>query len=268
MPGSCPGWSRSGWSISVQEAFLARRIGYLDAFLLAFDQDARYDSPNFLWFRSRYPRFVYVDRIAVAASARGRGCARRLYHDLFEHTRRAGHARIVCEVNSTPANPESDAFHAALGFVRVGRRLDTPLIQIAPRGKSLHVDLEAKVDFGGWHTAAKTPIFRRGFDQGDLDIERWNTERCQIADQGLVERPLGVHRTPGKHRDFNERKLLPTAGRNRKMRSRMLDQAQRSVALGNFQRLPKRRLDRLDHGRRVGDPAGSRGDQGIWHPRP
>ena len=106
----------------VQEALLARRIGYLDAFLLAFDQDARYDSPNFLWFRSRYPRFVYVDRvdrIAVAASARGRGCARRLYHDLFEHTRWAGHARIVCEVNSTPVNPESDAFHAALGFVDV-----------------------------------------------------------------------------------------------------------------------------------------------------
>ena len=104
----------------VEQAFLARRIGDLDAFLLAFDQDARYDSPNFLWFCARYPRFVYVDRIVVASSARGHGCARRLYHDLFEHTRRAGHARIVCEVNSTPANPESDAFHAALEFVEVG----------------------------------------------------------------------------------------------------------------------------------------------------
>jgi hypothetical protein len=38
---------------------------------LAFDQHARYDSPNFLWFGARYPRFVYVDRIVVAASARG-----------------------------------------------------------------------------------------------------------------------------------------------------------------------------------------------------
>ena len=45
----------------ISEAFLARRIGRLDAFLLAFDQDARYDSPNFIWFRARYPRFVYVD---------------------------------------------------------------------------------------------------------------------------------------------------------------------------------------------------------------
>ena len=104
----------------VGRAFLARRIGDLDAFLLAFDQDAAYDSPNFLWFRARYPRFVYVDRIVVASSARGRGCARRLYHDLFEHAARAGHQRVVCEVNIRPPNPASDAFHAALGFVEVG----------------------------------------------------------------------------------------------------------------------------------------------------
>ena len=104
----------------ISEAFLARRIGCLDAFLLAFDQDARYDSQNFTWFRARYPRFVYVDRIVVAPSARGRGCARRLYADLFEHAVRAGHDRVVCEVNKTPPNPASDAFHAALGFVEVG----------------------------------------------------------------------------------------------------------------------------------------------------
>ena len=104
----------------IGEAFLARRIGRLDAFLLAFDQDARYDSPNFLWFRAHYPRFVYVDRIVVASSARGRGCARRLYDDLFEHAVLAGHDRVVCEVNSKPPNPVSDAFHAELGFVEVG----------------------------------------------------------------------------------------------------------------------------------------------------
>jgi predicted GNAT superfamily acetyltransferase len=104
----------------VAQAFLARRIGNLGAFLLAFEQDADYDSPNFLWFRARYPRFVYVDRIVVAASARGRGCARRLYQDLFERAGCAGHERVVCEVNSRPPNPESDAFHTALGFVEIG----------------------------------------------------------------------------------------------------------------------------------------------------
>jgi predicted GNAT superfamily acetyltransferase len=104
----------------VGEAFLARRIGDLDAFLLAFDQGARYDSPNYLWFRNRYERFVYVDRIVVATAARGRGCARRLYHDLFDHALRAGHDRVFCEVNLSPPNLVSDAFHAALGFVEVG----------------------------------------------------------------------------------------------------------------------------------------------------
>jgi len=104
----------------VGQAFLARRIGNLDAFVLALDQDAPYDSPNFQWFRTRYKRFVYVDRIVVAPAAQGRGYARRLYQDLFEHAARAGHGLVFCEVNSRPPNPESDAFHAALGFVEVG----------------------------------------------------------------------------------------------------------------------------------------------------
>ena len=104
----------------VREAFYARRIGDLDAFLIAFDQDARYDSPNFLWFRQRYPRFVYVDRIVTAASARGRGYAQQLYFDLFEQAARAGHERVACEINLSPPNPGSDAFHAALGFAEVG----------------------------------------------------------------------------------------------------------------------------------------------------
>jgi hypothetical protein len=53
----------------LQQAFHARRIGTLDAFLIAFDQAADYDSPNYLWFRQRYARFVYVDRVVVAAAA-------------------------------------------------------------------------------------------------------------------------------------------------------------------------------------------------------
>src|SRR5205807_2391322 len=85
-------------------AFYARRIGDLEAFIMTFDQDARYDSPNFLWFRDRYERFVYVDRIVVAAQARGRGHARRLYQDLFAQVARAGHTLVTCEVNTNPPN--------------------------------------------------------------------------------------------------------------------------------------------------------------------
>jgi len=104
----------------VGQAFLALRAGDADAFLIAFDQDAGYASPNFLWFKARYPRFAYVDRIAVADHARGRGLARRLYVALFERARAAGHGIVTCEVNSDPPNPGSDAFHAAMGFTEVG----------------------------------------------------------------------------------------------------------------------------------------------------
>ena len=107
-------------SFLLGEAFYARRIGDLEAFIMTFDQDANYDSPNFLWFCERYERFVYVDRVVVAAHARGRGHARRLYQDLFEHAGRAGHTLVTCEVNADPPNPASDAFHAALGFTEVG----------------------------------------------------------------------------------------------------------------------------------------------------
>lgn len=102
-------------------AFHARVAGEGAALLVAFDQDGDYDSPNFLWFRDRYPRFVYVDRVVVSPAARGRGLARALYADLFAAAVRAGHDRICCEVNVEPPNPASDAFHAALGFEEVGR---------------------------------------------------------------------------------------------------------------------------------------------------
>jgi uncharacterized protein len=103
------------------EAFhSATEGGGRDGYLICFDQNADYDSVNFLWFKMRYPRFVYIDRVVVAAHARGQGIARRFYEGLFDRARAAGHTHIVCEINLMPANPGSLAFHAALGFVEVG----------------------------------------------------------------------------------------------------------------------------------------------------
>jgi predicted GNAT superfamily acetyltransferase len=102
-------------------AFYTRCIGDLEAVLIAVDEaHPTYASPNYLWFRARYPRFIYVDRVVTAAAARGKGHARRLYADLFEKAAASGHDLIVCEINSDPPNPVSDRFHAALGFAEVG----------------------------------------------------------------------------------------------------------------------------------------------------
>ena len=94
----------------IERAFFVRALGEDEAFLLAFDQDADYDSPNFLWFRARHERFVYVDRIVVAAAARvaapggwviassnlGSVSPRQFQGALVDGLRKAGcHARVL-----------------------------------------------------------------------------------------------------------------------------------------------------------------------------
>jgi len=100
---------------------IARDAGRLVGFLLAFSERAAYHSPNFLWFRARYPRFVYIDRIVVAHAARRAGIGRQLYADVERVA--AMHApNLTCEVNLDPPNPGSLAFHERFGFVEVGRQ--------------------------------------------------------------------------------------------------------------------------------------------------
>jgi len=97
-----------------------------EAFVIAFDQDADYDSPNFLWFRDRYERFAYVDRIVVADSAHGRGLGRALYEKLFEAAKTAGYPCLTAEVNINPPNPGSLNFHTKMGFESVGEVTFSP----------------------------------------------------------------------------------------------------------------------------------------------
>ena len=106
----------------VRHAFMARAIGE-EALLIAFDQDAPYDNPNLQWFRERYDRFVYIDRVVVTPVRRGWGWARLLYESLFARARERGHAIVTCEVNLDPPNPRSEAFHAGLGFEPVGQAI-------------------------------------------------------------------------------------------------------------------------------------------------
>ena len=90
------------------------------AFLLAFEQSADYDGGHFLWFGNRFEKFIYIDRVVVAAPYRRHGLGRLLYADLFRRAEQLGHTHIACEVNSQPPNPISDAFHAVQGFTEVG----------------------------------------------------------------------------------------------------------------------------------------------------
>lgn len=99
---------------------VAVRDGRIGAFLLAFGQAAPYDSVNFLWFRARYPRFLYIDRIVVAAALQGQGLGRLLYENLFAFAARTGEEFIACEYDIEPPNAASAGFHRRLGFGQVG----------------------------------------------------------------------------------------------------------------------------------------------------
>lgn len=109
------------WQRLINEAFQASCVAEAAGFMIAFQQDARYDSENFNWFCQRHQRFVYVDRIVVDGRFRGQGLARLLYEELFALAREKSHDKVFCEVNLDPPNPGSDAFHAGLGFVELGR---------------------------------------------------------------------------------------------------------------------------------------------------
>jgi uncharacterized protein len=103
---------------------LARVATFIEpsaAFLLAFEDRDDFDGGHFLWFKSRFDTFLYIDRVVVAEYFRRHGLGRLLYADLFNRAEQLGHKSVVCEVNLKPPNPISDKFHQAQGFDEVGR---------------------------------------------------------------------------------------------------------------------------------------------------
>ncbi len=83
-----------------------------------------YDSQNLRWFEAYIDEtrrdLVYVDRIAVAETARGQNLGRHLYEAAFKTFTNRG--EIGCEINISPPNPGSMRFHARLGFRQIGTR--------------------------------------------------------------------------------------------------------------------------------------------------
>ena len=96
--------------------------GAVAAFLLALREGADYDSPNYRWFTQHYRRFLYVDRIVVAAAQQGRRLGARLYDDIIAFAAAGNVEQLTCEFDLQPPNPASARFHARYGFREVGRQ--------------------------------------------------------------------------------------------------------------------------------------------------
>lgn len=96
--------------------------GELAAFVLLFEPGSTYDSKNYRWFCDRFDRFLYVDRVVVAADRRGEGLGAELYDAVAAEALRRGAERVTAEVNLVPPNPGSSRFHRRQGFVLVGEQ--------------------------------------------------------------------------------------------------------------------------------------------------
>ena len=89
-------------------------------FVVTFRPGSAYDSENYRWYAQRFGAdFYYLDRIVVSEHLRRRGLARFVY-DAMEAVAR-DYGRMALEVNVDPPNEGSLAFHAARGYVEVGR---------------------------------------------------------------------------------------------------------------------------------------------------
>ena len=113
------------WALLSAAATFPRIVsieGVVAAFTLVFSPEDVYDSANFAWFREKYARFWYLDRIVVGADFQRRGIGQVIYDAAESGALGAGQQRLVCEVNAFPANDGSLAFHAQRGYVEVGRR--------------------------------------------------------------------------------------------------------------------------------------------------
>ncbi|MDP3493419.1 MAG: GNAT family N-acetyltransferase [Hyphomonadaceae bacterium] len=95
---------------------IAEAGGEPAGFLILIRPGSAYPSDNYGWFEEQFDRHLYIDRIAISASAKGQGVGRALYDAALADAARLGELRLTAEVNEQPPNPESMAFHEKLGF--------------------------------------------------------------------------------------------------------------------------------------------------------
>ena len=108
-------------ALSAEHVVVANEAGGVIGYALVFAHDADYDGEEFQILRQRLAEpFLYIDQIALAPSARGRGIGRLVYAGLAQRAAAQGRRTLCCEVNRQPANPASLAFHERLGFRPLG----------------------------------------------------------------------------------------------------------------------------------------------------
>ena len=92
-------------------------------FVIAMRNAAPYNNANYQWFETRVQHMVYVDRIVLAADARGQGLGHQLYDELSTMALADGCKVMTAEMDIEPPNTHSLHFHGKRGFLEHGQRV-------------------------------------------------------------------------------------------------------------------------------------------------
>jgi predicted GNAT superfamily acetyltransferase len=95
--------------------------GEVHGLMFILVEGGSYGSANYAYFCERHPSFAYVDRIALADGARGKGWGPKLYESAEQWAKDNAKPFLVAEVNTVPNNPRSIRFHEIFGFTEVDR---------------------------------------------------------------------------------------------------------------------------------------------------
>ena len=156
---------------------VAESDGHLAGFLIGLREDAHYGSPNFLWFRERYPHFLYIDRIVIAQRYRGIGLGRVFYADAISYAE-VRVPLLACEVFLEPPDDVSVLFHGTYGFQEVGQQVMT--------GVNRRVSLLAK------ELCSHAFVRETYLDGAGLPSQPWLAERARSV-QPPQSRAAGAH---------------------------------------------------------------------------
>lgn len=87
-------------------------------FILAFEENKKYDSLNYKWFNDNYQNFIYIDRVVVIDDYQNKSLGKLLYEKIEQNFRNTKEY-ILAEVNIVPMNKQSIVFHQNNGFKKV-----------------------------------------------------------------------------------------------------------------------------------------------------
>lgn len=101
---------------------VAHYNGELAGFQIALSPEARYDSPNFLWFREHFADFLYIDRLVIDSRLRRHGIGRVFYADVLSFAE-VRYPILTCEVFIEPRDDVALVFFGTNGFHEVGQQV-------------------------------------------------------------------------------------------------------------------------------------------------